>query len=56
VFKNIFPSPQKNKTSDTQTDSTMSNKPDVDNGLQERKTRTPGVNNGSPKLPDFLLI
>ena len=50
-FQNIFSSPSKKiKTPDTQTDTTKTVKPNKDNGLQTRWTRTPAGNSVLPQL------
>jgi len=50
-FQNIFSSPSKKiKTPDTQTNPTKTEKPNNDNGLQTRWTRTPAGNSVLPQL------
>lgn len=50
-FQNIFSSPsKKNKTPDTQSNTTKTEKRSIDNGLQGRWTRTPAGNTGLAKV------
>ena len=56
-FQNIFSNAsKKNKTRDTQTDTTMTLKRSADNGLHGRPRRTPAGNSGFKKLAVQWLL